>query len=45
MSTKRLGYITAEQKETLIEFMKQNDKLKSGKFSDAIKRRAVTTCN
>ncbi|XP_026829879.1 uncharacterized protein LOC105282194 isoform X2 [Ooceraea biroi] len=33
MSTKRVGYITAEQKETLVEFMKQNEKLRSGKFS------------
>lgn len=34
MNTKgRTGYITTEQKETLIEFMKQNPELKLGKFS------------
>lgn len=32
-TSKRLGYITTEQKEALVEFMKQNDKLKLGKFS------------
>jgi hypothetical protein len=33
MSAKRSGYVTVEQKETLVEFMKQNPELKSGKFS------------
>lgn len=32
-TTKRSGYVTVEQKEALIEFMKQNPELKSGKFS------------
>ena len=32
-TTSRTGYITAEQKETLIEFMKENHELRTGKFS------------
>lgn len=34
MSTRvRLGYVNAEQKEMLLEFMKQHPELRSGKFS------------
>lgn len=29
----RTGYVTAEQKEGLIEYMKNNIQLRSGKFS------------
>lgn len=33
MTTSRTGYITTEQKEILIEYMKNNIQLRSGKFS------------
>lgn len=33
MSSCRIGYITGEQKEVLIEFMKKDPELRAGKFS------------